>query len=317
MTLLENIEAIGLVPVIKIDEIEDALPLAKALIDGGLPVAEVTFRTSHAKEAMKRITKAYPEMLVGAGTVLTTTQVDDALEAGAKFIVSPGLNPIIVEYCQSKGVMILPGCSNASDIEMALSLGLTTVKFFPAESIGGLKTIKALMGPYTNVRFMPTGGISVSNIAEYTKESKIVACGGSWMVDEKLIKAKEFDKISMLAKEAILSMLGLELKHVAINSNPNDSKELATTFSELFGGTLRETSKGYFGSEFIEVMNAGVGTHGHIAIGTNSVIKARRYFEHLGYTFDEDTITYNANGIVNFIYLNNELGGFKVHLILK
>lgn len=173
--VLEKISRIGIVPVIRIDRPEDAEPLARALCEGGLPAAEVTFRTAHAKKAMQIIHEQFPQMILGAGTVLTKQQVDDAMEAGAQFIVSPGLNPEIVRYCQQKGILILPGTANASDIETALSLGLTTVKFFPAEPLGGLKMIKALAAPYVNVSFMPTGGIKESNVCEYLAYDRIVA----------------------------------------------------------------------------------------------------------------------------------------------
>ena len=225
--ILEKISRIGIVPVIKIDRIEDAEPLAKALCEGGLPVAEVTFRTEHAKQAMQIINEKFPDMILGAGTVLTTKQVDDAIEAGAKFIVSPGLNPEIVRYCQSKNVMILPGCANASDIEAALSFGLTTVKFFPAEPLGGLKMIKALAAPYVNVNFMPTGGVKENNICDYLAYDRIVACGGTWMIDSKLIANGEFDKIKELTQNAVKTMLGLKLDHVGINATPSTSEGIA------------------------------------------------------------------------------------------
>ena len=180
--MMKQLHRIGLIPVIKIENAEDAVPLAKALIDGGLPAAEITFRTKCAAEAIKNITEAFPEMLVGAGTVLTTEQVDAAIEAGSKFLVSPGLNPKVTAYCLSKGVPMLPGCSNPSDVEAALELGLSTVKFFPAEAAGGLKMLKAMAAPYGQLTFMPTGGINENNLLDYLKFNKIVACGGSFMV---------------------------------------------------------------------------------------------------------------------------------------
>ncbi|MEG0240234.1 bifunctional 4-hydroxy-2-oxoglutarate aldolase/2-dehydro-3-deoxy-phosphogluconate aldolase [Anaerorhabdus sp.] len=317
MTILKEIKKIGLVPVIKIDDLNDALPLAKALCEGGLPVAEITFRTELAKDAMKIITTECPQMLVGAGTVLTKQQVDDAIEAGAKFVVAPGLNPNIVMYCQEKNIPVLPGCSCASDIESALELGLTTVKFFPAEQLGGLKMIKALAAPYTKVNFMPTGGINADNIKDYMQYEKIVACGGTWMIDAKAIKEKDFEKIKTLTEEAVKSMLGLKLQHVAVNANPTTSKEVATQFATLFGGNVRETTKGYFGSESIEVMNNGVGTHGHLAIGAYNVERARHYFEAKGFVFDETTAEFDEAGELKFIYIKEEINGFKVHLVRR
>ncbi len=200
--ILTKIQEIGIIPVVVLDRVEDALPLGKVLCEGGLPCAEVTFRTEAAEEAIRVMSKNFPDMLVGAGTVLTTEQVDRAVVAGAKFVVSPGLNPRIVKYCVEKGVVIVPGCANPSDIEQALENGLEVVKFFPAEAIGGLKMIKAMAAPYIGVKFMPTGGINATNVREYLAYDRIVACGGSWMVSGSMIKAGKFDEITELVKEA-------------------------------------------------------------------------------------------------------------------
>ena len=198
---LKKINEIGIVPVVVLNDAKDATPLAKALCDGGLPCAEVTFRTEAAEESIRIMSEQFPEMLVGAGTVLTTEQVDRAVAAGAKFIVSPGLNPRIVKYCVEKGILIIPGCANPSDIEQAIENGLSVVKFFPAEAAGGLKMIKAMAAPYVGVNFMPTGGINPKNVREYLAFNRIIACGGSWMVTADLVNNGEFDKITELAKE--------------------------------------------------------------------------------------------------------------------
>ena len=199
-TLKKNNE-IGIVPVVVLNDAKDAAPLAKALCDGGLPCAEVTFRTDAAEESIRIMSEQFPEMLVGAGTVLTTDQVDRAVAAGAKFIVSPGLNPRIVKYCVEKGILITPGCTNPSDIEQAIENGLEVVKFFPAEPAGGLKMIKAMAAPYVGMKFMPTGGINPKNVRDYLAYDRIIACGGSWMVTADLVNNGEFDKITELAKE--------------------------------------------------------------------------------------------------------------------
>lgn len=201
--VLEEISKIGIVPVIALDDAKDAEPLAKALVEGGIPCAEVTFRTACAADVIKIMTTKYPELLVGAGTVLTTEQVDRAVEAGAKFIVSPGLNPKVVKYCVDKGIPVTPGTSNPSDVEQAIELGLEVVKFFPAEQAGGIVMIKAMAAPYTMVKFMPTGGINTKNLADYLSCDKILCCGGSWMVKGDMIKAGEFDKITAMTKEAV------------------------------------------------------------------------------------------------------------------
>lgn len=201
--ILEKIGELGIVPVVVLDDAKDAEPLAEALIAGGLPCAEVTFRTAAAEESIRIMSEKFPEMLIGAGTVLTTEQVDRAASAGAKFIVSPGLNPKIVAYCVDKGIPITPGTSNASDIEAALEFGLDVVKFFPAEPAGGLKMIKALAAPYVGVKFMPTGGINAENVKAYLAYDRILACGGSWMVKGELVKNGEFDKIREMTAEAV------------------------------------------------------------------------------------------------------------------
>ena len=312
--------SIGLSPVIKIENPDDAVPLAKALIDGGLPAAEITFRTASAAESIKKITEAYPDMLVGAGTVLTTEQVDAAIAAGAKFLVSPGLNPKVTGYALSKGIPMLPGCSNPSDIEAALELGLKTVKFFPAEAAGGLKMLKAMAAPYGQLTFMPTGGINANNLLDYLKFNKIIACGGSFMVKDELIKEKKWDEITALTKNAVKTMLGLEFVHMGINTaDTEECKKSAKLFETLFGLTNRETSKSVFAGDAFEfMMGKGPGTHGHIAIRTNFVDRAMAYFKRMGVEFDESTVTYDdKTGKPKFVYFKDEVAGFAIHLVQK
>ncbi len=200
--VLEQFKKIGIIPVVVLDDAKDAKPLGQALMEGGLPCAEVTFRTEAAEESIRIMSQEFPDMLVGAGTVLTTEQVDRAVAAGAKFIVSPGINPKVVEYCVKKNIPITPGTCNPSNVETALEFGLDVVKFFPAEPAGGLNYIKAIAAPYTGVSFMPTGGINSENVKEYLKYDRIIACGGSWMVKGDLIKSGNFEKIKELTAEA-------------------------------------------------------------------------------------------------------------------
>ena len=200
--VLKKIGQTGIVPVVVLNEVKDAVPLAQSLINGGLPCAEVTFRTDAAQQSIAEISKNFPQMFVGAGTVLTTEQVDRAVDAGAKFIVSPGFNPKVVEYCLKKEYPITPGIMTPTELEMALGFGLDVVKFFPAENAGGLKMIKAMAAPYTMMKFMPTGGINPENVREYFQCDKILACGGSWMVKGDLIKSGNFSEIEKLTKQA-------------------------------------------------------------------------------------------------------------------
>ena len=202
-TIAEQFYEYGVVPVVVLEEAKDALPLAKALVEGGLPCAEVTFRTEAAEESIRLMSEKYPEMLVGAGTVLTTKQVDRAAAAGAKFIVSPGFDPEIVDYCLEKKIPVFPGCITPSEVAQAVKRGLEVVKFFPAEQAGGVAMIKAMAAPYVNMKFMPTGGISAKNLKDYLSFGKILCCGGSWMVKGDMIRNGEFDKIRELTKEAV------------------------------------------------------------------------------------------------------------------
>ena len=190
-----------MVPVVVLEDAEDAVPLAQALVEGGLLSAEVTFRTAAAEESIRRMTEAFPQMLVGAGTVLTKEQVDAAAAAGAKFIVSPGFDPEIVDYCLEKKIPVLPGCISPSEVAQAVKRGLTIVKFFPAEQAGGIAMIKAMAAPYVGLKFMPTGGINAGNLTEYLSCDKILCCGGSWMVKGDLVKAGNFGKIRGLSAE--------------------------------------------------------------------------------------------------------------------
>ncbi len=199
----EKVQKMGVVPVVVLNDAKDAAPLAKALCEGGLPCAEVTFRTDAAEESIRIMATEYPQMLVGAGTVLTIDQVDRAVAAGAKFIVSPGFDPEIVDYCLSKDIPVFPGCITPSEVAQAVKRGLKVLKFFPAEQFGGVSTIKALAAPYVGVKFMPTGGVNAKNLESYLACDKIVACGGSWMVKGSLVEEGKFDEIETLVKEAV------------------------------------------------------------------------------------------------------------------
>ena len=317
--VIEEISKIGIVPVIALDDAKDAEPLAKALCEGGLPCAEVTFRTAAAEESIRIMSEKFPQMLVGAGTVLKPEQVDRAVNAGAKFIVSPGLNPKTVAYCVSKNIPIVPGCANPSDVEQAIEQGLEVVKFFPAEQAGGLKMIKAMSAPYTSVKFMPTGGINADNLIEYLNFNKIVACGGSWMVSKDMVTAGEFDKITKLTREAVTKMLGFELRHIGINENDESSAEnTAAAFEKLFGFEKKSGNSSVFAGTAIEVMKSKyLGANGHIAIGTNYIERAIYHMEKNGVEFDRETEKRDAKGNLKAIYIKGEFGGFAIHLVQK
>ena len=317
--ILKKINEFGIVPVVKIDDAGLSVSLAKALSDGGLPVAEITFRTDAAEQSIRSIAAEMPNVLVGAGTVLSVEQVGKAIDAGAKFIVSPGFNPEVVEYCIGKEILIIPGCSSPTDIEMAMSYGIDVVKFFPSEAFGGIKTLKAISAPYNSVRFIPTGGITVENINDYLSFDRVLACGGTWMVKDVLIKEKRFDEVAELTKEAIAKMIGFELAHIGINTNDDETaRRIAEQFASLFGFALKAGNTSYFAGPGIEVNKPGArGKNGHIAVRTNSVARAISYLKRAGVEFDETTLRYTSDGSLEFVYLKDEIGGFAVHLIRK
>lgn len=317
--ILEQISKIGLVPVIKLDDPEKAVPLARALKKGGIPVAEITFRAAGADKAIANIAREMPDILVGAGTVITVEQVKLAVEAGAKYIISPGFDPEVVGYCVENNIPITPGCTNPSEVSLATKMGLEVVKFFPAEAAGGLKVLKALAGPFPKMRFIPTGGIGPDNLNDYLAFNKIIACGGSWMVPAKLVDAEDWDGITALAKEAVKVMLGAHINHVGINcADKDEATSVTLKFEDMLGGN-RETSKSFFtANEAVEVMHfKGMGTNGHLSVAVTSVERAMTYYESQGYEFDMDTITYDDAGKPKFVYFKGEFGGFAVHLVKK
>ncbi|WP_160064889.1 bifunctional 4-hydroxy-2-oxoglutarate aldolase/2-dehydro-3-deoxy-phosphogluconate aldolase [Psychromonas sp. L1A2] len=204
-TLNEKLQALKVIPVIAIKDANDAVPLGKVLVENGMPCAEITFRTPAAAQAIKNLREAFPEMLIGAGTVLTSKTVDEAIDAGVDFIVSPGFNPTTVKYCQQRNMPIIPGVNSPSLVEQAMEMGLTTLKFFPAGPSGGVPMLKSLTAVYP-VSFMPTGGVSPANINEYLDIKAVLACGGTWMVPADLIDNREWDKIGQLVKEAVAAL---------------------------------------------------------------------------------------------------------------
>ena len=317
--VLEKLGKIGIVPVIKIDDVEKALPLAQALLDGGLPCAEITFRTAQGEEAIRCIHRGLPEILLGAGTVLTVEQVDRAVDAGTSFVVSPGLNPKVVARCLERGIPITPGCSNPSDIEAALEFGLEAVKFFPAEPAGGLVYIKAVAAPYPKVKFMPTGGISADNIGAYLAYEKILACGGSWMVGADLISAGKFDLITALCKEAVQKAHGFSMVHIGINAaNEAEARKAAAFFETFFGFAAKDGKKSLFAGPGIEVMKSPyLGRNGHIAVAVNNVARAQAYLERTGLSFNQESANPDGKGGLVAIYLAEEVAGFAVHLVQK
>ena len=314
--LLDRIHDIGIVPVIAIDDADKAVDLARALVKGGLPVAEVTFRTEAAEEAIRAIVREVPTMIVGAGTVLTKEQADRAIDAGVNFIVSPGFNPVITKYVLDRGVCMLPGTATAGEMEQAMMMGLDVVKFFPAEQNGGVAKLKALAGPYKTLKWMPTGGVNTDNLTDYLSFPQVLACGGTWMVKKDLIEAGKWDEITDICKKAVKNMLGLEIAHIGINSeNEQEAEKTAKLLCTLFDLDLKPGHSSIFAGKEFEIMkNRGRGSHGHIAVATWNVDRAIYHLSRAGVSFDESTRTSDDKG-TKFIYLDGEIGGFAIHLV--
>lgn len=317
--VLEKLGKIGLVPVIKLESPEQALPLGKALVAGGIPVAEVTFRTDAAAESIKILAKELPELILGAGTVLTKEQADAAAEAGARYIVTPGFNPKIVAHCQELGLPVTPGTSSPSQIEQALEMGLEVVKFFPAEQSGGVAMLKALNGPYAGkIRFIPTGGVGPKNLVDYLSLPNVFAVGGSWMVPSDAVKAGDFEKIEKLCREARLLSLGFSLHHLGLNPDAGcDMMDEGRLFAALLGMPFNEGNTSAFVGQSFEFMKVkGLGKYGHIAIGTLSIERALEWFASFGIKPIEEKIK-RKDGHITFAYLDREIAGFAVHLNRK
>lgn len=313
---IKELYRIGIVPVVALEDAADALPLGAALKKGGVSAIEVTFRTAAAADAIRLLTREMPELLVGAGTVITKEQADAAIEAGAKFIVSPGFQPELVSYVLSKGVPMCPGTATPGEMEQAMALGLSAVKFFPAEQNGGAPMLKALSAPYRDLLFMPTGGVKLENLRTYLALDQVFACGGTWLATKDDIKAKAFDKITARTREAVKTMLNFRIKHVGINSKDEaEAKKTATLLCSIFDFDYNETELSVFTGSAVEVMKfMGRGSLGHVAIGADNVDRAEYYLRQRGFSFDESTRRVDASGRTTFLYLKDEIGGFAFHL---
>ena len=316
--VLQRIYEIGIIPVIAIDDADKAVPLARALVAGGLPTAEVTFRTAAGEEAIPRIVAEVPEMHVGAGTVLTKEQADRAIAAGSQFIVSPGFNPEITRYVIDKGVLMMPGTATPGEMEQAMGMGLDVVKFFPAEQNGGVAKLKAVAGPYANLRWMPTGGVNTKNMMDYLSFDKIIACGGTWMVKKDLIEGERWDEITAICKDAVKTMLGFSLHHVGIPCGDADkAAQTAKAICALFGFDYKAGNSSDFGGPVECCKVEFPGERGHIAIGVNNVDRAVYHLGLQGVSFDESTRKTDAKGKTKAIYVQGDFGGFAIHLVQK
>lgn len=318
MNPLERFSRACIVPVVVLDNVEDAVPTAKALLAGGIDVMEITFRTAAAKDSIAAVASACPDMLVGAGTVINLEQCKAAVSAGAGFIVSPGFDEEIIKYCIKTGITVTPGCVAPSEIMSAVKLGLSVVKFFPANVYGGLTALKSLSAPFPGVKFLPTGGINSHNIGDYIAAPFIHAVGGSWICTRKDIADGNFDKITALCREARQNALGFEFAHLGINcENVESSTEVSNFFQTAFDFPLKDSSSSVFASPNIEILKSpNLGAYGHIAIRTNNILCAVPELERAGFYADTSTAKYKDDRLVA-LYLKQEIGGFAIHLLQK
>ena len=317
--IMERVYEIGIIPVIAFNSVDEAVPLCKALVAGGLPAAEVTFRTACAEDCIKKIHDEVPEMLLGAGTVLTTEQADRAMAAGASFIVSPGFDPNVTKHVIEKGGIMMPGTCSAGEMQQAMNLGCEGIKFFPAEANGGVAMLKNIGGALKTAKWMCTGGVNAKNVNDYLAYDQIFAVGGTWMCKSDKIKAGAWDEITAMCREAVDTMLGLELAHIGINSaDEAEAAKTAETLGMLLNMAVKPGNSSIFvGKKEFEIMKKpGRGTHGHIAIGTNNVDRAIYHLGRRGVKFDMDSKVVK-NGKTTAIYMADEIAGFAIHLVQK
>ena len=318
MNVLERIGMAGLVPVVVLENADDAIPAAGALLDGGLNIMEITMRTKAAIDSIKKVKEKFPGILVGAGTVRSIEQASAAVEAGAEFVVTPGFEETVVKWCVDRGVVVTPGCVTPTEIEFADKYGLDVLKFFPANVYGGVEALKALNGPYKTKKFIPTGGVDLTNLKDFTDKEYVFAVGGGFLCSPSAVAAKTFEKITDTVKQAIGILLGFELAHIGINM-PDEQSAMDVTlmFDKAYGLGIKEGASSNFAGSSIEVnKKIGLGQHGHIAMRTNNIARAIYYLGRRGFEVDMTTAK-EKNGKMIVVYLKDEIGGFALHLLQK
>lgn len=314
--IFERIGEYGIVPLVTLDDPNDAVPLARALVEGGIPIAEVTFRTAAGGVSIKRMAKEVPEIIVGSGTVHTVDQAKETVDNGGKFVITPGFNAKVVEWCVNNNVPVCPGTVVPSDIEEAMNYGLKVVKFFPAEAYGGINTIKNLAAPFSGIKFVPTGGVGLHNLRDYLDLPNVAAVGGSFVPPAKMVKEKDWEGIVKTCKEINNKVFDFTVGHVGINANTADNATKVTDrIAELFESDKRETPIAFFSGNLVEVMKVPfVGTHGHICVDTCDLKRAMAMLERKGVEFDEENRFFDAKGNLVTAYMKEEIGGFAFHI---
>ncbi len=316
-SIVEKIKLSGVIPIIKLEEPEKAVKLVSAVKKGGISCVEVVFRTKEAPAVLKNIRESCPEITAGAGTVLTVEDAARAAESGAQFIVSPGFTYELAEWCAGKNIPFFPGVDSPSQIQAALSTGLSVLKFFPAELRGGVPMLKAMQGPFKSVQFIPTGGICTENLGDYMRLPNVLAAGGSWLIPDEAVEKDSWDEITAGVEKAVLAVHGFQFRHLGINSDNERQGKEASAFFDSLGFSAKETEISWFNGTDFEIMKQnGRGAKGHIALACNNLERALDFFSRKGFSADENTARRDGNGLT-FIYLDREINGFAIHLVKK
>lgn len=316
---MKTIFEIGLVPLVVLDDAADAVPFGQALVDGGIPVAEVTFRTDACLDIIKAMSQHVPGLIVGAGTVHTVQQAKDAVAAGATFIVTPAFNPAVTEWCVTNHVDIIPGTVSPADIEAASGFGLEVCKFFPAAAYGGTKTLKALAGPFANIKFMPTGGVNFDNMNEYLDLPNVAAIGGSFMTPSAMVKNKDWAGITATCQNVVKHMLGFSLGHVGLHVPGRAEAEAVTDgLCRLMAQDKIPGADNFFAGSVAEICDHEMpGEKGHICIDTRDMERALAYYKRQGIEIDKEHCFYDEKGVLKVAFLKEIVGGFSIHLRRK
>lgn len=314
--ILKQLCLMGLVPVVVMEDADKAVPAASALLAGGIGSMEITMRTAAGLASIQKVRAEKPDMIVGAGTVVSVAQAEQCVAAGAQFIVSPGFSEPLVRYCLEKKVPVIPGCVTPTEIMAAMALGLSVLKFFPAGVFGGLSALTALAAPFQGIRFVPTGGISPGNLKDYADKQYVAAIGGGWLCPKEALAADDYDRITALAHEAVSLLLGFGIAHVGINAGSEvEAERLAKDFCNMFDMPYKCGHTSLFAGTSVEVNKSpGRGVHGHIGIFTNHVERGAYYIQKRGYQVDVSSL---QNGRRTAVYLDREVGGFAVHLLQR
>ena len=312
--IIKKLDLCGIVPLVIIQNAKNALPLAGALIAADMRTVEITFRTNVASEVIRTISSKCPDVIVGAGTVINIKQAQEAVSAGAKYIVTPSFNPAVVDRCIELGIPVFPGCSNATDIEQAYSRGLRVVKFFPSELLGGINMLKTLSGPYPFIKFIPTGGINLSNLANYLAFNKVLCCAGTFIANEDNLENARFNTITLNARNAVDEVIKLRLDHVALNSDDKGASEILKGFSRFSGQNYNPAVNTVFGME--AVRNTNRNAIGHVVYSSPNLERCIYYLKNRGFCVDETSIVKDNNRISE-AFLLGKFGGFEIKLIRK